>query len=99
MILSIWVAYRSCACRTNCRITVSYRFWMDIYSVYDPSPIHNKYLPVRPCLLWLLLIIGSVSAEPLRISGIVVDEKACASLAPSYTNNFIKSYGPGAGIQ
>jgi hypothetical protein len=44
--------------------------------------------------LCILLLVGNVSAEGLSISGIVVDEKIYASLAPSYTENLITSYGP-----
>lgn len=42
----------------------------------------------------MILIIGSVSAEPLRVSGIVVDDKTYVSLAPCYTEKLIKPYGP-----
>lgn len=45
-------------------------------------------------LLCLLLLTGSVSAEQLSISGVIVDEKIYASQAPWYTENLIKSYGP-----
>jgi hypothetical protein len=45
-------------------------------------------------LLCMLLIIGSVSGEPLKVSGVVVDEKTYTSLAPCYSENLIKSYGP-----
>jgi hypothetical protein len=44
--------------------------------------------------LCLFLLIGSVSGETLSVSGIVVDEKTYESLAPCYTDNLIKSYGP-----
>lgn len=44
--------------------------------------------------LCLLLLIGTVSAEGVSISGVLVDEKIYASLAPAYTENLIKSYGP-----
>lgn len=39
-------------------------------------------------------MIGSVSAEQMSISGVIVDEKTYASLEPWYTENLIKSYGP-----
>ncbi|MFA4850158.1 MAG: hypothetical protein WC626_10585 [Methanoregula sp.] len=45
-------------------------------------------------LLCLLLLIGSVSAETVSVSGVVVDEKIYTSLASCYTSNLIKSYGP-----
>jgi len=44
--------------------------------------------------LCLLLLIGTVSAEGVSIKGVIVDEKMYASLAPSYTENLLKSYGP-----
>jgi hypothetical protein len=43
--------------------------------------------------LCLILLIGTVSAEGVSIKGIIVDEKVYASLAPSYTENLITSYG------
>jgi len=43
--------------------------------------------------LCLLLLIGTVSAEGVSIKGIIVDEKMYTSLAPTYTENLIKSYG------
>jgi streptogrisin B len=45
-------------------------------------------------LLCLLLLTGSVSGEVLSVSGVVVDDKIYTSLAPCYSENLIKSYGP-----
>ena len=45
-------------------------------------------------LLCLLLLIGSVSAETISISGVIVDDQTYASMAPCYTDKLIKSYGP-----
>lgn len=45
-------------------------------------------------LLCMLLLTGSVYGETLKIDSIVVDEKTAASLAPCYSENLIKSYGP-----
>ena len=44
--------------------------------------------------LCLILLTGIVSGESLSVSGVVVDEKTYASLAPCYSENLIKSYGP-----
>lgn len=45
-------------------------------------------------LLCLLLLTGSVSGEALSVSGVIVDDKTYTSLAPCYSENLIKSYGP-----
>lgn len=41
-----------------------------------------------------LLLIGSVSAEMISIAGVIVNDQTYASMAPCYTDNLIKSYGP-----
>lgn len=41
-----------------------------------------------------LLLIGSVSAETISIAGVLVSDQTYASMAPCYTDNLIKSYGP-----